>query len=86
VAAIVETTDPRMKADPSHGSHFFHNITSIGIAYLNVGTRPGDRLDWNWLAALPRAQKTPHVIHARFSAGLTLKVDGRLGQAVILPP
>jgi hypothetical protein len=86
VAAIVETTHPRVNADPSHGSHFFHNITSLGIGYLNVGTRPGDRMDWDWLATLPAVQATPHVIHARCPTGVTLMVDGRIGEGVLLPP
>jgi hypothetical protein len=85
VGAIVETTDPRVSADPSHGSHFFHNITSLGIGYLTVGSSPEDRLDWDWLAALPRAHKTPHVVHASCTPAVTLMVDGRIGQGVLLP-
>jgi hypothetical protein len=86
VGAIVETTDPRVKADPSHGSHFFHNITSLGICYLSVGSRPDDRMDWDWLVALPTAHESPHVIHALCRPAFTLKVDGRRGLGLLLPP
>ena len=85
VGAIVETTDPRMNAAPSHGSHFFHNIASLGIGYLNVGTCPDDRMNWDWLAALEADQATPYVIHARCRPGVTLMVDGRIGQGIVLP-
>lgn len=86
VGAIVETTDPRVNADPSHGSHFFHNITSLGICYLTVGSRPDDRMAWDWLVALPTVHKTTHVIHATSSPGMTLMVDGRHGLGLLLPP
>ncbi len=33
---IIETTSKRLHAEPSQGSHFFHNITSLGINYLVV--------------------------------------------------
>jgi hypothetical protein len=86
VGAIVETTHPRVNADPSHGSHFFHNITSLGIGYLTVDSRPDDRMAWDWLAALPAAHESPHVIHAHCSPALTLMVGGRCGLGVLLPP
>jgi hypothetical protein len=86
VGAIVETTDPRVKADPSHGSHFFHNITSLGICYLTVGGRPDNRMDWDWLVALPTAHESPYVIHALCRPAFTLKVDGRRGLGLLLPP
>ena len=36
VGAIVETAHVNLKADPSQGSHFFHNITTLGINYINI--------------------------------------------------
>ena len=86
VGAIVETTHPQVNAAPSHGSHFFHNITALGISYLNLGRHPDDRMDWDWLTALPTGQATPHVIHAHCPSGLSLMVDGRIGLGVLLSP
>jgi CheY-like chemotaxis protein len=77
VGAIIETTHPQVHADPSQGSHFFHNITSLGINYLSLGTHPADRLDWQWLAAQPVLQETAHAAHVRLARPCTLKVDGR---------
>jgi hypothetical protein len=84
VGAIVETVHPSINADPSQGSHFFHNITSLGINYLNVGVHPDDRIDWSWLAGLPISQETEHVVHAQHSRPVTLKVDGRKRLGVLL--
>ncbi|MDX2451273.1 PEP/pyruvate-binding domain-containing protein, partial [Desulfosarcina sp.] len=75
--AIVETVHPRIHADPSQGSHFFHNITTLGISYLNVGGGQGDHIDWPWLAALPVVEEKAHVVHAASPNPFTLKVDGR---------
>jgi hypothetical protein len=41
----VETADERMTADPSQGSHFFHNITSLGVSYLTIRRDSDDFID-----------------------------------------
>ena len=83
VGTIVETTHPLMKADPSQGSHFFHNIIALGINYLTLTDQPSDRMDYHPLNNLERIQATPHLIHARSSSGLAIKVNGRKGIGVI---
>lgn len=85
VGAIVETTHPAIHADPSQGSHFFHNLATLGISYLHVDPGRGERLDWEWLSALPVIDESEHVVHAAGQPALTLKVDGRSGRAVLLP-
>ncbi len=84
VGAIVETTHPAINADPSQGSHFFHNITSLGINYLNVGIHPGDRFDWQALAGLQVVEETTHAVHVRCPQPFTLRVDGRKRIGVLL--
>ena len=84
VGAIVETVHPLINADPSQGSHFFHNITSLGINYLNVGINPLDHVDWQWLADQEVVQETSHAVHIRTSQPITLKVDGRSRIGVLL--
>jgi Pyruvate phosphate dikinase, AMP/ATP-binding domain len=88
VGAIVETVHPLIHAEPSQGSHFFHNLTSLGINYLNVGQHPSDRLDHSWVEGLPFDLESEHVVHAASPRPLTLKVDGRKSIGVILndPP
>jgi Pyruvate phosphate dikinase, AMP/ATP-binding domain len=83
VGAIVETTHPAINADPSQGSHFFHNITSLGINYLNVGVDPGDRFLWENLLSLEVIAETPMAAHLRAAAPFVLRVDGRSRLGVI---
>ena len=84
VGAIVETGHPKINADPSQGSHFFHNITTLGISYLNVGCEAGDRMDWAWLASLSVVEASEHVVWVTAPVTVELKVDGRSGAGVIL--
>ncbi len=84
VGAIIETVHPAINADPSQGSHFFHNITSLGINYLNVGVHPDDYFDWQYLASLPVIQETAHAVHVRLPRPFTLRVDGRKRIGVLL--
>jgi hypothetical protein len=84
VGAMVETRSERLRAEPSQGSHFFHNITTLGIHYITVFESDGSRLDWDWLAALPRMSDGNFVAHVRMDRPLTLKVDGRTSKCVIV--
>ena len=83
VGAIVETDHHRLQAEPSQGSHFFHNITTLGINYLTVAERNGDVIDWQWLGNLPKEMESEHVALVRLKQPFTLKVDGRQSQAAI---
>ncbi|MGD9083787.1 MAG: PEP/pyruvate-binding domain-containing protein [Desulfobacterales bacterium] len=85
VGAIVETTIEALKADPSQGSHFFHNITSLGISYLNTSEGGEDFIDWKWLQSLPAVTETPHLKHVRVQKPLLIKVDGKESRGVIIP-
>jgi CheY-like chemotaxis protein len=84
VGAIVETTIEGLKADPSQGSHFFHNITSLGISYLNTSEGGKDFIDWKWLQSLPPKNETRHLKHVILKKPLTLKINGKKSTAVII--
>jgi hypothetical protein len=83
VGAIVETTIEGLKADPSQGSHFFHNITSLGISYLNTSEAGEDFIDWKWLRSLPAKNETRHLKHVILKKPLTIKIDGKKSRGVI---
>lgn len=86
VGAIVETMSSELKAEPSQGSHFFHNLTSLGISYLCVTDREPDFFDWQWLEQQPPQRETAFVVHVRVEPPLLLKVDGRSSSAIIQRP
>lgn len=85
VGAIVEADHSRLQAEPSQGSHFFHNITTLGINYITALTAKGDRIDWQWFDRHPVASETAHAALIRLEQPLVLKVDGRQSRAVVYP-
>lgn len=84
VGAIVEIRNQQLKADPSQGTHFFQNITSLGIHYITVTEGTEDRFDWNRVDSLPAVQETTFLRHVRPEKGMLLKIDGRTSACVIL--
>ncbi len=84
VGAIVETMSDELKAEPSQGSHFFHNLASLEISYLCVTDAAPDRIDWQWLTSQPVTRQASHIAHVQLSSPLMLKVDGRTSRAVLV--
>ena len=86
VRAIVELRNEKIKADPSQGSHFFQNITSLGIQYITVteGSETGDRFDWKWIGSIPPLKDLKFVRHVRLHAPILIKIDGRSSRCVMV--
>ncbi|UZP66298.1 PEP/pyruvate-binding domain-containing protein [Desulfovibrio mangrovi] len=84
VAAMIETSTGTLKVEPSQGSHFFHNITTLGINYIMVGEKGEERIDWDWLAGLPEVHREKYISRVQLDTPLHLKVDGRTSQCVIM--
>jgi CheY-like chemotaxis protein len=83
--AIVETNLERFVVDPSYGTHFFHNVTSLGIGYFTVNPQKGEgSIDWAWFDAQPALRETPLLRHLRLEKPLEVRIDGSSGQGVIL--
>jgi CheY-like chemotaxis protein len=87
VKVVVEASLPNMNVDPSQGSHFFQNMTSLRIGYFTV---PIDRahgfIDWPWLEGQPVAYETAFVKHVSLPRPITVMIDGRKSRGVILRP
>jgi hypothetical protein len=87
VRAIVEVCLPNMNVDPSQGSHFFQNMTSLRIGYFTV---PLDlargAVDWTWLESLPELERTEHLGLVRLDEPLEIRIDGRTGKGVVVKP
>ena len=81
---IVETTLTEMNPDLSQGSHFFHNITNLGVLYFSVQESQGDRIDWEWLSGLPAKDESKYVRHVVSGTDLKAVADGRQGEGVIV--
>jgi len=83
VGAIVETTSDKLQADPSHGTHFFHNLTSLGIGYFTISGNDDDFIDWQWLKSLSPKTETGFLKHLRLDAPLNIKIEGKRSRAVL---
>jgi hypothetical protein len=81
---IVETTLAEMNPDLSQGSHFFHNMTSLGVLYLSVPDPQRHPIDWKWLQEQAAVREGEHVRHVRLEKSLSVCVDGRSGKGLIL--
>lgn len=77
---IVEYSLESFRVDASMGSHFFHNVTTMGIGYFSVRQDSGDGfIDWNWLRNQPVVRKQRYFTHTRLSHRLGVVMDGRQG-------
>ena len=83
VTAIVEIRNESLMADPSQGTHFFQNITSLGIHYLTVTEGTSDRIDWQWIENCKLELETSFFQHVKTNKPIVLKVDGQLSEGVI---
>lgn len=80
---IVECGIPGYQIEPSQGTHFFQNITSLGVGYLTVNTvsRSGS-LDTASIEALPCVAKGEHVCVYEAPSEITAFIDRSSNKAV----
>ncbi len=85
---VVESDLGNLVVEPSLGSHFHHNLTSLKMGYFHIGQKIGseDRINWNILKQAPVVHQTGHVKLVRFDKPLVIKIDGQSGRGVILKP
>jgi DNA-binding NarL/FixJ family response regulator len=84
--AIVETDFADLEVEPSAGSHFFHNLTAFGIAFLSVSRREDNgSIDWDWLTTQSAIAEAAGgaVRHIRPSSPVRVIIDGASRQGVI---
>jgi hypothetical protein len=83
--AIVELQLKNFRVDPSHGTHFFHNLTSLGTPYFTIQySLKQHRVDWDWLLNQEYEAHGDMVRHITTEDPLLLKVNGKTGKGVIL--
>lgn len=82
---IVEAGLQNFQVDPSQGTHFFQNLTSLGVSYFTIDAFRGCGIyRQEVLYGLEIIQETEHVRHVRFPRPVTIKVDGIHRQGVVL--
>ncbi len=85
VQAIVETDIKGVAVQPSQGTHFFQNITSMGIPYFTVNAGEG-MLDMDWMKSQRSSYESEHVRVLTYDEPLEIAIDGRNRVGVIMKP
>lgn len=80
--AIIELRNEMLKVDSSQGSHFFHNITSLGIPYITV-TQDKDFFDWEKLDKIVPTEKSIFLKHICFEEPFIIKIDASSSKCVM---
>ncbi len=81
---IVETGVKELQAEPSEGTHFFQNMTSLGCLYLTVNPLQNKgRIDYDKIYALKGIKETKHFIRIRRDKPFLVKADGAETRAII---
>ncbi len=95
VGAMIEIRNRTLHADPSQGSHFFQNITSLGIPYLTINenddytredngySRDHHFFDWNWLRNQRKETNGTYVCHVRLDEPFVIKCNGKSSEGVL---
>lgn len=81
--AVVEAQLPGRGIEPSQGSHFFHNMSSLGVVFFAVAESDPVGVRWDWLAGRPAVTETDFLRHLRLDRPLEIRVDGRRGRGFV---
>lgn len=82
---IVEAGLKNFCVEPSQGTHFFQNLTSMGVGYFTVNAFMGDGVyDQSLLDSMAAIEETEHVRHVRFDKPVVIKIDGMKKEGVVL--
>ena len=85
---IAEIALKNYRIDPSQGTHFFQNLTSLGVGYFTI--------EWNdeaerrsffrkdVLDQMPAVSETEYVRHVRFPQPLRILMDGKKQEGVVI--
>ena len=84
---IVESGLEQYRIDPSQGTHFFQNLTSLGVSYFTINPFQKDgTYDLDFLDNCAAEYESQYIRHVHFDQPLVVKVDGRKNMGVVMKP
>jgi len=86
VKVIVEYAHRHMEPDPSFGSHFFQNITSLHLGYFTLNKKESKAIDWKWLKDQEIINKSSYLVWVKSKDSLSIEINGQTGIGHILKP
>ena len=81
--AIVEMSIEDLNAEPSFGSHFFHNLTNLRVGYLTQDKK-NKTLDLNWINSRNAKKESNYLKWITLEEPLIIQIDGSTGNSIIL--
>lgn len=84
---IVEAGLTEYRVDPSQGTHFFQNLTSLGVGYFTIDEDVDKGvIRYDILDKMTPINETEHVRHVRFKSPVIIKIDGMKKEGIVLLP
>lgn len=84
---IVECGQKNFQVEPSQGTHFFQNLTSLGIGYLTINPFIDDgKFDREYLDSLEAVHESNYLRHIRFKVPLKVCIDGKNSRGIVIRP
>jgi len=81
---IVECGLEKFEVEPSQGTHFFQNVTSLGVGYLTVNPFRGDGIfRADLLDARPADYEGDFLRRVHFDEPLYVYIDGRANRGIV---
>ena len=84
---IVEYGMDSFPVDPSFGSHFFQNVTSMRIGYFTINHKKrSDKIDMDWINTQQVKKKSKYIKWIKLDKPITVTIDGQTGEGNIIKP
>ena len=81
---IIEFGMENFPVDPSFGSHFFQNVTSMRIGYFTLNHKnKDDKLNTKWIESQPVKKKTDNLIWIEPNDPIKVIINGQSGKGII---
>ncbi len=75
---IVEAGLPDLPLEASSGSHFFHNVTSMNVAYISIAQNSKEEfINWQKINKLNIYEQGKYVKHIKLQQPLDIQIDGK---------
>ncbi len=84
---IVEASLAGYRVEPSQGTHFFQNLTSMGATYFTVDASGGQGYyNVDLLDKMPSVYESERIRVVEFKDPVTIGIDGKKGRGVVVLP
>tara|TARA_Y100001968_G_C19381725_1_gene730683 strand:- start:149 stop:1606 length:1458 start_codon:yes stop_codon:yes gene_type:complete len=84
---IIEIGMDSLPIDPSFGSHFFQNLTSLHIGYFTIDQKnKSELINYNWLCKQNKVNSGLFVDHYTFDTPFSSYINGQNGAGFITKP